>query len=273
VVDPDVGRDAAVAEDHEVPVIAVVVALGGLVPLPHLVEFEIADDDVGGALDVEGDVFDRRAIGRENRETALGDDVEDAHAAGDQRGMELRKGVRANGTGGNRLGGSVDFIPAKIEVGGDLDDFHHVRGSVRIADGGDEFQRGGAFPIGRVGFRNLTAAGGAAAERRESRQIVIPVGGDGWRGADGEGGGGAGDGVHRVGHRDGVTAGVRGLRVVDHQAGTGLTGEVRGAEFPLIGQRRGAGGDDGERDAGARGHRLAGGLGGDRRGDGRRSGD
>src|ERR1035437_1185047 len=69
VIDPDVADRAAVTKIDEVPIVLVVIALAGFIPFPHLVELQIADDDVGRGLDVEGRMADGRAVRRKDRET------------------------------------------------------------------------------------------------------------------------------------------------------------------------------------------------------------
>jgi len=53
MIDPDVARRGTITNGNEVPIVLVVVALAGIIPLPHFIELEIANDDVRSVLDVE----------------------------------------------------------------------------------------------------------------------------------------------------------------------------------------------------------------------------
>ena len=62
VVDPDVRARTGVAKGDEVPVFAVVVALRRLIPLPQLVEFQIANHDVEASFHIPMAMADARAV-------------------------------------------------------------------------------------------------------------------------------------------------------------------------------------------------------------------
>ena len=126
VVNPDVGDRARVAEVNEVPIVPVVVALAAFVPFPQLVELQVPDDDVGGALDVESRVADGGAVGGEDRQPVLLLDVNQADAAGQEDRVQERGGVRAEGLA---VGLCVrgDFVTAQVEVVHDLDHLDECR--------------------------------------------------------------------------------------------------------------------------------------------------
>ena len=58
MVHPDVAHRAAITQGREIPIIAVVLSLGGLVPFPEVVELKIADDDIAVVFDVQFGVPD-----------------------------------------------------------------------------------------------------------------------------------------------------------------------------------------------------------------------
>ncbi len=90
VIHPDAGGDsAAVTNRDEVPVVRVVGAARAFVPLPQLVEAQVAQDEVRAVLDVELGMADGRAVAREDRQAVEVLDVEQGDAAGDQRRMFL----------------------------------------------------------------------------------------------------------------------------------------------------------------------------------------
>ena len=75
------------------------------------------------ALDVEGAVFDRGAVGRKDGQAARAAlDIHLAYAGRDQARMEERRGVRRERRAAQRLYGGTDFVPAQVEVVHDLDD-------------------------------------------------------------------------------------------------------------------------------------------------------
>ena len=88
MIHPDVADRAAVAEVNEVPVVLVVIAFARLVPLPHLVEFQIAHDDIRRAFDVECRVTDRRAVGGKNGQPASRLDINQTDAGHEQSRMQ-----------------------------------------------------------------------------------------------------------------------------------------------------------------------------------------
>ncbi|MNW20171.1 hypothetical protein D3C71_2204480 [compost metagenome] len=61
MVNPDLA--AGPLDRDEVPIIPVIIALGGLIPLPQLVEFQVTDDDIGAVLDDESGMLDLGAVG------------------------------------------------------------------------------------------------------------------------------------------------------------------------------------------------------------------
>ena len=121
MIHPDVAHGAAVAQRDEVPVVSVVLSLGGLIPFPVLVEFQVADDDVAAALNIELAVADGRGVRRENRQSVLLLDINVTFAGYQQHGMKQGCCPRAERLAvGFRRG--LDFIIAEIEVVHDLND-------------------------------------------------------------------------------------------------------------------------------------------------------
>ena len=159
MVDPDAGgHAAAVTDGDEVPVVGVVVASRRLVPLPQFVELEIAQDEIGAALDVEFRVADRRAVAREDSESVERRDVEQADAARDQRRVLLRRDVRAQQAVGLQRRVPISFQPMLRSFMISMTLTGLAIGRLRGVQRGDQFGRRGHLAIARIGVGNVAAA-------------------------------------------------------------------------------------------------------------------
>ena len=168
MIHPNVAHRTAVAEVNEVPVVLVVIALARLVPFPHLVEFQIAHDDVRRAFEIERRVFDCRAVRGKNRQPALRLDVNQAHAGREQTRMQLRRVVRTERRRGKRLHRTADFVPAEVEVRRDFDDLHRTRSFIGGNERRRQIQRVCHLDVSGIIFRDHAAAG---REIREAGQV------------------------------------------------------------------------------------------------------
>ena len=255
VIHPEVAHRAAIADRDEIPIVPVVLSLGVFVPFKVLVEFQIANDDVVAAFDIEVAMFDGRAVGGENGQPALGLDVDQTLTNIQENRVQQRQGIlpeRADG-----LHRCADLIPTQTQIVHDLDDLDRASGLVGRLEGIGEIEWSIDLHIREIVRGNHTTA---SCTLCKAGQVICGVD-QRYRGRHGQLGGIAGCTPDIVGGGESVTAVISRLHIRQAQGGGRRARNRRSIFVPLITDGGGAARDGGEAGSTAGQHHQRSGLG------------